>query len=489
VTLTTDGAPARASDLDLGGLVAYALGSYGNGRLFTQPPAGQVVTPATRFMDADRLRASIVRAVSGASVDGGEQDLRPAASRWTRQYAAAVLPGILVGLAAGIGVDASIDRCAIVERNHLPAGLLLDSDAPGTLVWPWRPGTTWVNARLAQSRAELRERVLNSLFAHHLLPLFERVLDVAKLSPDVLWSNVAEHADLVYEAARLRLDSLELQPFEEDAASLLDGPDLPGVAGPNPLRGWIERDPVDEPDFPRPMQLRRICCLHYLIPDRIGRLCSNCPLATREQRVSTARSARGGHSIATVAVQAGGPVTSIGSTLPPIGAPAPDFSLHATGGRTVSLAEYRDKQAVVVFFYVADDGVACTAEALSFRERMADFEAQGVAIIGISTESVESHEQFAATYDLPFPLLADTDHAVAERYGVWQRTLLRSREIAGIIRTTFVVGVDGTIQAVFTDVRGGRHADHVLAVCAGLGERPTDQRAPGPARDAHRSSV
>jgi len=118
----------------------------------------------------------------------------------------------------------------------------------------------------------------------------------------------------------------------------------------------------------------------------------------------------------------------------------------------------------VLFFYVADDGAACTAEALSFRKRYADLEARGVEVLGVSIDSVASHEQFSAKYGLPYPLLADVDHTAAQRYGVWQRTKLGSRQIESVVRTTFVVNRDGTIRAVFADVRGGDHADHILAL-------------------------
>ncbi len=439
------------------------LGPAGEGRFFASLPEDREAIPSARFLDLDFLRAAIVRAAGGVGAGAAEVDLRPAASRWTRQYCAAVLPAVLVAMADGVALDTSLERCSIVLRGHLPGGLHLADQASRALRWPGRVGASRAEGQAA-TVTELRAHVVAGLFREHLVPLFERVLDLAKLSPDVLWSNVAEQADLVYEWAATRLDAERYRPFAEDAEALLGSAELPGLPGPNPLAGWITRDPVDEPDFPRPLQLRRVCCIHYLLPDRIGRLCSNCPLATTEERVELARSARGGRSLASTPLPARGPITSVGAACPGVGEAAPDFTLPATGGRTLALSSYRGKRAVVLYFYTADDGTACTIEAISFRDRYADFVARGVEVLGVSPDSVESHEAFRRKYDLPFPLLADTEHEVAERYGVWRLTKLMSKEHAGIVRTTFVVDTQGTISAVFTDVRGERHADHVLAV-------------------------
>jgi peroxiredoxin Q/BCP len=145
-----------------------------------------------------------------------------------------------------------------------------------------------------------------------------------------------------------------------------------------------------------------------------------------------------------------------------VGQPAPAFSLPSSDGGQVSLDQFKGKQAVVLYFYPRDDTPGCTAEACAFRDLRSVFNEQGAEILGVSTDSVNSHKRFQAKYGLSFPLLADTDHAVAERYGVWQKRKFMGREFMGIARTTFVIDRDGTIKAVFPNVKVEGHADEVL---------------------------
>jgi len=149
-------------------------------------------------------------------------------------------------------------------------------------------------------------------------------------------------------------------------------------------------------------------------------------------------------------------------TLPEVGKPAPDFKLASTDDKDVSLADFKGKQAVVLYFYPRDDTPGCTAEACSFRDLRTLFEQNGAEILGVSTDTVKSHKKFQAKFHLTFPLLADTDHAVADQYGVWQQRKFMGREYMGIARTTFVVDKEGTIKAVFPNVKVEGHADKVL---------------------------
>ena len=151
-------------------------------------------------------------------------------------------------------------------------------------------------------------------------------------------------------------------------------------------------------------------------------------------------------------------------TLPDVGHPAPDFTLPSTDDTEVTLSSFKDKQAVVLYFYPRDDTPGCTAEACSFRDLRKFFNEHGAEILGVSPDTVKSHKKFREKYHLSFPLLADSDHAVAERYGVWQQKKFMGRQYMGIARTTFVVGKDGTIQAVFPNVKVEGHADKVLEV-------------------------
>ncbi|MBV9545974.1 MAG: thioredoxin-dependent thiol peroxidase [Chloroflexi bacterium] len=155
-------------------------------------------------------------------------------------------------------------------------------------------------------------------------------------------------------------------------------------------------------------------------------------------------------------------VTSTSNGLPQAGEPAPKFTLPSTEGGDVSLDDFKGKQAVVLYFYPRDDTPGCTAEACSFRDLRAVFREHGAEILGVSTDSIRSHKKFQEKYGLTFPLLADTDHAVAEQYGVWQQRKFMGREFMGVARTTFVIGKDGKIKAVFPNVKVEGHADKVL---------------------------
>lgn len=160
-------------------------------------------------------------------------------------------------------------------------------------------------------------------------------------------------------------------------------------------------------------------------------------------------------------------MTATDSRLPAVGQPAPDFTLPSTDDRDVSLADFKGKQAVVLYFYPRDDTPGCTAEACSFRDLRGVFNQAGAEILGVSPDTVKSHKKFQQKYHLTFPLLADADHAVAEQYGVWQQKKFMGRQYMGIARTTFVVDRDGTIKAVFPNVKVEGHADKVLEALKG----------------------
>jgi thioredoxin-dependent peroxiredoxin len=152
------------------------------------------------------------------------------------------------------------------------------------------------------------------------------------------------------------------------------------------------------------------------------------------------------------------------NAIPAAGDPAPDFTLpaHGAAGNEVSLAALRGRP-VVLYFYPKDDTSGCTTEACEFRDRWSDVEATGAVVLGISPDPVKSHEKFRAKYDLPFPLLADEDHRVAEAYGVWGEKSMYGRKYMGVLRTTFVVAPDGRIARVFEKVKPEGHAAEVLA--------------------------
>ena len=143
------------------------------------------------------------------------------------------------------------------------------------------------------------------------------------------------------------------------------------------------------------------------------------------------------------------------------GAEAPDFTLESDSGETVSLAQLRGKP-VVLYFYPRDDTPGCTTEACEFRDAWAEVKKTGAVVLGVSPDTAASHQKFKSKFKLPFPLLADPDHKVAERYGAWGERSMYGRKFQGILRTTFVIGPDGRIKKVFERVKPKGHADEVL---------------------------
>ena len=148
------------------------------------------------------------------------------------------------------------------------------------------------------------------------------------------------------------------------------------------------------------------------------------------------------------------------------GKPAPDFELSSDAGETVRLSELRGKP-VVLYFYPKDDTPGCTTQACGIRDAYGEFEREGAVVLGVSPDDERSHGKFRDKYDLPFTLLADTDHHVAERYGVWGEKKYRGRSYLGVKRWTFVIDADGNVKKVFPDVKPAEHADNVLAVLRG----------------------
>lgn len=148
-----------------------------------------------------------------------------------------------------------------------------------------------------------------------------------------------------------------------------------------------------------------------------------------------------------------------------VGSPAPDFTLPAVtrqGETEVSLADFKDRATVVLYFYPKDDTPGCTTQACGFRDLLPSFEAQGSVILGISPDDQASHDQFAQKFTLPFPLLSDADHAVAEAYGVWKEKTNYGKTYMGIERTTFVIDRDSNLAKIYPRVKVDQHADKVL---------------------------
>ena len=140
---------------------------------------------------------------------------------------------------------------------------------------------------------------------------------------------------------------------------------------------------------------------------------------------------------------------------------APDFSLPADGGGEVSLSNYRGKK-VVLYFYPKDNTSGCTKEACAFRDDHSAINAAGAVVLGVSPDSVKSHDGFKLKHDLPFALLSDPEHTVAEQYGVWGEKSMYGRKYMGIIRSTYIIDEEGKISKVFPKVKVNGHVQEVL---------------------------
>ncbi len=145
------------------------------------------------------------------------------------------------------------------------------------------------------------------------------------------------------------------------------------------------------------------------------------------------------------------------------GKPAPEFELTSDAGETVKLSELRGRP-VVLYFYPKDDTPGCTAQACGIRDAWGEFERAGAVVLGVSPDDERSHVKFKEKYELPFALLADTEHSTAEDYGVWVEKSYAGKTYMGVERSTFVIDADGNVAKELRNVKPDTHADDVLAV-------------------------
>ncbi|MBI3593588.1 MAG: thioredoxin-dependent thiol peroxidase [Nitrospirae bacterium] len=144
-----------------------------------------------------------------------------------------------------------------------------------------------------------------------------------------------------------------------------------------------------------------------------------------------------------------------------VGSKAPEFNLPSTSGEKISLNSLKGKN-VILYFYPKDDTPGCTKEACSFRDKLPKFKKNMAIILGVSNDSLDSHQKFIKKYNLTFPLLSDEDHSVSEKYGVYKEKNMYGRKYWGIERSTFVIDGDGKLRAIFRKVKVDDHIQEVL---------------------------
>ena len=149
------------------------------------------------------------------------------------------------------------------------------------------------------------------------------------------------------------------------------------------------------------------------------------------------------------------------------GKKAPAFTLKSQDGKAVKLSDFAGKN-VVLYFYPKDNTPGCTTEACDFRDQHSKLEKAGAVVLGVSPDAEKTHLKFAGKFGLPFTLLADPEHEVAEKYGSWGEKTLYGRKFMGIIRSTFLIGSDGKVAKVWPKVKVAGHVDEVLEAVKSL---------------------
>ena len=144
-----------------------------------------------------------------------------------------------------------------------------------------------------------------------------------------------------------------------------------------------------------------------------------------------------------------------------VGDKAPDFNVSTDAGQKVKLSDFKGKK-IVLYFYPKDDTPGCTKEACAFRDGINEIKDRGAVVLGVSTDSVDSHKKFKSKFELNFPLLADTDKKIVEAYGVWKEKINYGKKYMGIERTTFIINKEGKISHIFPKVKVDEHYDEVI---------------------------
>ena len=252
--------------------------------IWLEPPPVWETIPCLDLLTTRHMTEFFERAIKEWSPNPSEEDIRAAASRFMRRYLLSVAAPAFVSLANGVAWDITLDRVSVVMRPDLALGAVIDIRGLETYTSTERP-TTWPVKGKNVSLAELRERALRPLFADIHVRSFERVLSHVHVSQRLLWSTAAENIDYYADNALNYVTGEEAARYLADRDVMLFGETLPGIEGANPMKdllGWD--DFSDDPRFPRPRQVRIVCCANYVVPGRNPPYCRTCGLRPQEER-------------------------------------------------------------------------------------------------------------------------------------------------------------------------------------------------------------
>jgi hypothetical protein len=201
-----------------------------------------------------------------------------------RRYLLSVAAPAYLALANGVAWDLTLDRISVVMRPDLALGAVIDLRGLETYTSPERP-TAWPVSGTPVTLAELRDRALRPLFGDVHRRSFEKVLGHVHVSPRLLWSTAAENVDYYYDNALDYVTAGERDRYTADRELMLFGDTLPGIEGDNPMKGLLAWDDFrDDARFPRPRQVRVVCCANYIVPGRNPPYCRTCGLRPQEER-------------------------------------------------------------------------------------------------------------------------------------------------------------------------------------------------------------
>ena len=257
------------------------IGSFARGYpVYLEAPAGAETISAHELHTPGPLRDFAMRAVKEWTDKPLDQDPRAAVSRLIRRYAGGVVTAAMAPLVHGIGIDTSPDRIRVIIKGDLPRGIVLRVDE--VLGCPDRSATWPVATRQVGSLARMREDVFAKLFAGFAWS-FDHVIANIKVSPQLLWSTVAEQVDLLWENAMDGKHAAVFARATEDRELALAGETLPGVAGENPMRDLLFWESSNEPGHR--VEVRKVCCANFVVPGRPDVYCRNCGLITPAERL------------------------------------------------------------------------------------------------------------------------------------------------------------------------------------------------------------